>query len=150
MSKCLPVILYRCSRRLSLCRIPLLPAFINYATRVIFGCWLPSGVRSGRGLLLGYQGLGVVVHHDAVLGENVHIDQHVTIGGKFTERGVPVIGDRVYIGAGAKILGPIRVGDDVIIGANAVVISDVPNAAVVVGVPARILPGLKQPSEIFQ
>jgi len=65
----------------------------------------------------------------------------VTIGLKRTnERGAPVIGNRVDIGAGAKILGPIRIGDDAVIGANAVVVHDVPAGAVAVGIPARVLP----------
>ncbi len=53
--------------------------------------------------------------------------------------GFPILGDRVYLGAGAKILGPVRIGSDVVIGANAVVIRDVPDKAVVAGVPAKVL-----------
>jgi len=56
------------------------------------------------------------------------------------KRGSPVLGSRVDIGAGAKILGSIRVGDDVAIGANAVVLIDVPSNSIAVGVPARVLP----------
>ena len=55
-------------------------------------------------------------------------------------RGSPIFGDRVDIGTGAKILGPIRIGNDVIIGANAVVLTDVPPNSLAVGVPARVLP----------
>ena len=64
------------------------------------------------------------------------------------ERGSPVIGNRVDIGAGAKVLGPIRIGDDVAIGANAVVITDVPSNSIAVGVPARILPRKSRSPEL--
>jgi len=70
----------------------------------------------------------------------------VTVGLRRThERGAPVIGNRVDVGAGAKILGSIRIGDDVVIGANAVVIQDVPSNSLAVGVPARIIPRMKAP-----
>lgn len=133
------VALYRLARRLHLWRIPFLPALIAYFIRFVFGCWMPHTVAAGPGLVLGYGGMGVVVHGDAVLGANVHIDQQVTIGGNATEHGVPVIGDNVYIGAGARILGPVRIGDNMVIGANAVVIADIPPGSVAVGVPARVV-----------
>ncbi len=90
-------------------------------------------------MVLGYQGLGIVIHKDAVVGSNVHIDQGVTIGGNAKEVGVPTIGDGVYVGAGAKILGPIHIGKGAKIGANAVVLCDVPEGATAVGIPARIV-----------
>ena len=84
---------------------------------------------------------GIVVSGDAVLGDDVVLRNGVTIGLKRTgERGAPVIGNRVDIGAGAKILGAIHIGDDVVVGANAVVISDVPPGCLAVGVPARVIP----------
>lgn len=89
--------------------------------------------------MLGYGGLGVVIHKDAIIGNDCHIDQGVTIGGTGTKLGVPRLGDRVYIGAGAKILGDISVGDGATIGANAVVLTDVPPNGVAVGVPARLV-----------
>lgn len=78
---------------------------------------------------------GILVNHNARVGENARIYQQVTIGDDF-EHGPgesPVIGDNVRIGAGAKIIGNIRVGNNVTIGANAVVTRDVPDNATVVG-----------------
>lgn len=113
--------------------------FCDYTNRFIFSCWIPGSASIGAGVVLGYQGLGIVVHKDAVIGDDVHIDQGVTIGGNANELGVPIIEDGVYLGAGAKILGPIRIGGGARIGANAVVLCDVPARATAVGVPARII-----------
>lgn len=119
--------------------VPVLSKVLDYSVRFIFGCWFPHTVRFGEGLVLGYGGLGVVVHGQVILGKNVHIDQNVTIGGSGTAFGVPIIGNDVYIGAGAKILGPVSIGDECIIGANAVVVRDVPPRSLVVGVPGRVI-----------
>jgi serine O-acetyltransferase len=87
---------------------------------------------------------GIIISGDAVIGDDVIIRNGVTIGLKNTaERGSPIIGNRVDIGAGAKILGKITVGDDVIIGANAVVITNIPPNSLAVGVPAIIKPRSK-------
>jgi serine O-acetyltransferase len=72
------------------------------------------------------------------MGENVSIIAAVTLGLR-NEHAFPVIGDRVFIGAGARVLGGIAIGDDAVIGANAVVIEDIPAGATAVGVPARII-----------
>ncbi|WP_416879523.1 serine O-acetyltransferase, partial [Litorimonas sp.] len=71
--------------------------------------------------------------------DDVSIGAHVTLGGNFGKGGVPKIGNRVHIGPGAQILGPVTIGDDAIIGANAVVLIDIPKAATAVGVPAKVL-----------
>lgn len=130
---------YRVARWLAERRLPLLPRFIDYVNRLVFACWLPHEARIGQDVVLGYGGLGIVIHQDSVIGDRVHIDQGVTVGGNGTEFGVARIGDDVYIGAGAKILGPIEIGDGAIIGANAVVLEDIPAYCVAVGVPARIV-----------
>mgnify|MGYP003378386190 CR=1 FL=1 len=130
---------YRTSRLCSRWHVPVVPKLIDYAIRLVFSCWLPHGVRAGSKLVLGYGGLGVIIHSDVEIGDNVHIDQGVTIGGNGTTYGVPCIESNVYIGAGAKILGPIRIGEGSIIGANAVVIRDVPPRSLSVGVPAKVI-----------
>jgi serine O-acetyltransferase len=80
---------------------------------------------------------GVVVHENAVVGQGCMIMQQVTLG-QLAEPDAPVVGSNVYIGAGAKVLGGVRIGDGARIGANAVVLCDIPRGATAVGVPARI------------
>jgi serine O-acetyltransferase len=104
-----------------------------------FHCSIPPAAEIGRGATVGYKGLGIVIHHRARIGENVLISHEVTIGGRSNLPDVPTIESDVYIGAGAKILGPITVGRGATIGANAVVIHDVPPGATVGGIPARVL-----------
>lgn len=130
---------YRAGRWLHRRRVPALPRLVDYASRLLFACWVPHRADIGAGVSLGYGGLGIVIHDDTVIGERTQIDQGVTIGGNARSFGVARIGREVYIGAGAKILGPISIGDGAIIGANAVVTHDVPARAVAVGVPARIV-----------
>lgn len=130
---------YSLSRFLYRSKIPFAHKVITYFMRCFFGVWLPASVQAGKGLVLGYGGLSVVIHHRAILGRNCHIDQCVTIGGTSMKKDVPVIGDNVYVGAGAKILGPVTIGNDVVIGANSVVLNDVPSNCLVVGVPGRVV-----------
>ena len=104
------------------------------------GIELPCEVILGRRFVIEHFG-GIIISGDAVFGEDCIIRNGVTVGLRHTHRrGSPTIGNRVDIGAGAKLLGPIRIGDDVAIGANAVVITDVPSNSIAIGVPARILP----------
>lgn len=101
---------------------------------------MPNRAAIGGGLLISH-GHGIFLHCDAVLGENCNLGHDVTIGvgGRGDKRGTPVLGDRVYVGPGAKIFGAIRIGNDVAIGANAVVTKDIPDNAVAVGIPAKVI-----------
>lgn len=130
---------YRFARRLHLAGIPLVPKLIDYAVRLLFAGWVPHTAQIGRRVVLGYGALGIVIHARAVIGDDVHIDQGVTIGGNGTCEGVPTVEEGVYIGAGAKILGPVRIGYGSVIGANSVVVRDVPPRCVAAGIPARII-----------
>jgi serine O-acetyltransferase len=131
--------LHRIAHRCLRWHIPVLPRLIYGINRILFSVVLPASVKVGRGVVLGYAGIGTVIHARAVIGDRVIIGPNVTIGGKTPHLEVPVIEDDVDIGAGACIIGPVRVGRGAVIGANAVVVDDVPAGAVVGGVPARVL-----------
>ena len=138
MSKSL-VILYRFSNVLHQKNFIFLAKIITYFIRLIAGAWIPASVQIGRDIVFGYGGLGIVIHDRAVLGDNCHIDQGVTIGGTSKKYEVPYLGNNVYVGAGAKILGPVTIGNDVVIGANAVVVKDIPDHSLVVGIPGKVI-----------
>ena len=109
-------------------------------SEILTGIELPCETTIGKRFRIDHFG-GVIISGDAVFGDDCVLRNGVTVGLRWAgERGSPIIGNRVDIGAGAKILGPIRIGDDVAIGANAVVITDVPSNSIAVGIPARILP----------
>lgn len=112
---------------------------LSWIGRLLFACWVPASAKMGKGLKLGYWGLGVVIHKDAILGDYCHICQNVTIGRNPGKEGVPVIGNHVYLGAGAVVSGSIDIGNRAVIGANSVVLSDVPELALVAGAPARVI-----------
>jgi serine O-acetyltransferase len=91
----------------------------------------------GRGLMLPHPN-GIVIHEDAIVGDDCMIMQQVTIG-MIGEDCVPRLGNNVYVGAGAKIIGKVEIGDGARIGANAVVTKDVPANHTAIGIPARLL-----------
>ena len=94
----------------------------------------------GSGLYIGHFG-GIVINSNSVIGKNCNLSQGVTLGksNRGERQGYPVVGDNVYIGPGAKIIGNIRVGDQVAVGANCVATKAIPDKAVVAGVPGRII-----------
>jgi serine O-acetyltransferase len=108
--------------------------------RVIFGISISAQCEAGPGLYFGHFGC-VWINPRARLGRNISILQGVTIGegGQGAVQGVPIFGDYVYIGPHATIVGRIRIGDGCVIGANSLVVTDVPDGATVVGVPARVI-----------
>ncbi|MEM2145872.1 MAG: serine O-acetyltransferase, partial [Candidatus Jordarchaeaceae archaeon] len=113
--------------------------FLNKFVEITTGISISSNAKIGKGLYIGHFGL-IFIHNDVEIGENCSIAQGVTIGSLgLGKEGVPKIGNNVFIGSGAKVLGPITIGNNVRIGANAVVIKDVPDNATVVGVPARVV-----------
>jgi len=136
----LPYYIYRTANTFYRWRVPLVPTFLQQVLRFGFCCFIPYKTKMGtRNIHLGHNGMGIVMDYRVVIGNNVRIDQHVTIGIRWDEDAAPVIGNNVRIGAGAKVLGNIRIGDNARIGANAVVLTDVPEGATAVGVPARII-----------
>ncbi|MCZ0811236.1 MAG: serine O-acetyltransferase [Pseudomonadota bacterium] len=99
---------------------------------------IPLNCEIGGGLKLPHPN-GVVIHPGARIGPNCIIFQQVTLGTSSTRSGVPEIGGGVELGAGARVLGSVKIGDHAIIGANAVVTHDIPEAAIAVGIPARVI-----------
>ncbi len=119
----------------------LIPArFLSSVSRTFTGVDIHPAATIGRRVFIDHA-TGVVIGETAEIGEDVVIFHGVTLGGVAMEPGKrhPTVGSQVMIGAGAKILGPVSIGSGVKIGANAVVTRDVPQGAVAVGVPARII-----------
>ena len=116
-----------------------LAAVLQKVTEILTGICLPRDAEIGGGLYL--PAFGSIILARSTIGENCTIEQNVTLGiaGRGAERGLPTIGNRVYIGAGAMIVGKITVGDDAYVFPGSVVTRPVPPRAVVMGYPARIV-----------
>jgi serine O-acetyltransferase len=129
---------HRVSHALHEARVPLLPGMLASVMTMITGVEIHPAARIGRGLFIDH-GSGVVIGETAEVGDHVTMYQGVTLGGTGFARGKrhPTVGDRVMIGSGAKLLGPVVVGARSKIGANSVVIHDVPADATVVGNPGH-------------
>jgi serine O-acetyltransferase len=121
----------------------LVARLVSQATRAATGIEIHPGAVIGRRFFIDH-GMGVVIGETAEIGDDVMIYHDVTLGGRSMRKTKrhPTIGDGVTIGAGARVLGPVVVGKSAQIGANAVVVRDVPDGAIVVGVPGqvRVLP----------
>lgn len=131
--------IYRLANWLHRCGVPVIPFLLKALNRIVFAVVLPPATRVGPGVLFSYQGLGTVVHRETVIGARAVISTGVTLGGRAGRHGAPLIGEGALIGTGAKVLGPVRIGAFASIGANAVVLADVPEYGVAVGVPARVI-----------
>jgi serine O-acetyltransferase len=131
---------YRVSHWLWTRRIPLFPRIISQLARWLTGVEIHPGATIGTGFFIDH-GMGVVIGETTEIGDYVTLFQGVTLGGTGKERGKrhPTLGNHVVVGAGAKVLGGIRIGDNVKVGANAVVLRSVPANSTVVGNPGRIV-----------
>lgn len=131
---------YRFAHRLKVWGIPFIPRFISQLARWLTGIEIHPAATIGKGFFIDH-GMGVVIGETAEIGNYVTLFQGVTLGGTGKEHGKrhPTLGNHVVVGAGAKILGGIRIGDNVKIGANSVVLKSVPANCTAIGVPARII-----------
>ena len=139
-------VLYRLSRALFVLNIPILKIFLRLIGFIIFkfsetclGVAIRPSTEIGPGLYIGHIGL-IRFHPDVKAGKNLSVGPGTILGERgMGKKGAPILGDNVYIGVGAKLLGGIKIGNNVKIGANAVVLEDVPDNSTVVGIPARVM-----------
>jgi serine O-acetyltransferase len=136
----LPIALYRVSRSAFLAGIPLLPGLLTYLNLVLFGLEITPRCEVGPGLFFAHTSGSVI--GASRMGSNVTIFGSVTLGAKeldmrFDPALRPAVGNNVVLGAGSKVLGPVRIADNVTVGANAVVLHTVEANTTVVGIPAR-------------
>ena len=112
---------------------------LSQLTRFLTGIEIHPGATIGRRFFIDH-GMGVVIGETAEIGDDVMLYHGVTLGGRSLEHGKrhPTLGDRVTVGAGAKILGPLVIGEDSAVGANAVVTHDVPADSIATGIPAAV------------
>ena len=118
-------------------RIPLLNHLLRRLQTVVFGIELGNDITLGRGVFFVHP-IGIVVGGKARVGDRVRFMGSNTVG-TAKDNGYPVVEDDVVLGAGARVLGPVRVGARAVIGANAVVLTDIPADVVAVGMPARVV-----------
>lgn len=120
--------------------LPLVPRLISHLARFLTGIEIHPGAVLGEGLFIDH-GMGIVIGETAVVGDDCHLLQGVTLGGTSTRRVKrhPTLGNHVTVGAGAQLIGAITIGDHARIGAGSVVVSNVPPHATVVGVPGHII-----------
>ncbi len=121
-------------------KVPFIPRWFSQIARFFTGIEIHPGAKIGPGFFVDH-GMGVVIGETTIIGKDVTLYQGVTLGGTGAERGKrhPTLGDNVVVGAGAKVLGNIRIGNNVKIGAGSVVVHPVPDNCTVVGVPAEIV-----------
>lgn len=119
--------------------IPIIPKVSKALIYLVFNSVVLYTAEIDRESRFAYGSMSVVVHSRAKIGKRVVIGQNCTIGRSLDPEDIPIIGDDVYISAGARIIGKISVGNNVIIGANAVVNKDVPDNTIVAGVPAKVI-----------
>ncbi len=134
------VLLHRIAYFLHEVGLPFVPRFLSDISRQITGIEIHPGAKIGKNFFIDH-GSGVVIGETSEIGDNCTIYQNVSLGGTSLtrEKRHPTLGNNVVVGAGAKILGPIVIGNNVKIGSNSVVIKDIPDNSVVVGIPGKIV-----------
>lgn len=133
---------YRLHRKGHYCvkkRIPVVPSILKFVKRIVFPSTdIPFTVEIGEGAQFPHRAIGVVIQGRVKIGKNVKIESGVCLGG-VAGKGVPELGDNVFLGAGCCVIGGVHIGDNCIIGAGAVVVDDIPDNSIAVGVPAQVI-----------
>ena len=144
--------LHRLGHSLWKARVPLLPLILSRLAQHLFAVDIDVAAELGPGIVI-YHGFGLVIGRGARIEGGCHLFHGVTLGNRGSEwvgsdepDGQPCLEYNVVVGAGAKILGPVRVGRNSMVGANSVVLKDVPEFAIVAGVPARVV-GQRRPMD---
>lgn len=134
------ILAYRVAHKLYLGKHYFSARAVSQLARFFTGIEIHPGAKIGKGLFIDH-GMGVVIGETAVIGDNCTIYQGVTLGGTGKDRGKrhPTLGNNVMVGAGAKVLGPIKINDDSKVAANAVVLREVPHNSTAVGIPAKVV-----------
>jgi serine O-acetyltransferase len=134
------VLIYRLTHKLYQRKWFILARMISQIGRSLTGIEIHPGAKIGKGLFIDH-GMGIVIGETAEIGDNVTLYHGVTLGGtgKDTGKRHPTVEDDVIIGAGAKLLGPIKIGKGTKVGANSVVLEDTPANVTVVGIPAKVV-----------
>ncbi len=120
-------------------KIPLLPKVFQAIIFIIYSSAISYKVKIGKGTFFNHKGFGVLINDNVVIGDNCKIGNNVSIVGQSPYKNAPVLKDRIYVGPGAVIQGPVIIEDFVIIAPNSVVNKSVPEYAIVAGIPARII-----------
>ena len=129
--------LQRLSHKLLIARIPFIPGILSRIIHLRYSSDLSPATSIGEGTRLGHGGIGVVVNSNAIIGKNVILAQNVTIAAKDGQ--APIIEDWCYVGANSVVLGGVKLGKNSFVGALTLVNKDVPDGAIVIGIPAKIL-----------
>ena len=134
------LVMHRISHKLWTHKLPFFPRLISHFTRFLTGVEIHPGARIGRGVFIDH-GMGVVIGETSEIGDRCLLYQGVTLGGTGKESGKrhPTLETNVVVGAGAKVLGGIRVGTNTRIGAGSVVVKNVEANSTVVGIPGRVV-----------
>ncbi len=132
--------IHRLAHALHRRNLPLVPRAVSHLGRMLTGIEIHPGAQLGEGIFIDH-GMGVVIGETAVVGDDCHLLQGVTLGGTSTRRVKrhPTLGRGVTVGAGAHLIGAVTVGDNARIGAGSVVVANVPANATVVGVPGHVI-----------
>jgi serine O-acetyltransferase len=137
------VILHRVGNWFCRRRLRIVAKMIECLMHHLCHCWIGSTAEIGPGFLIGHV-CGLVIADSTVIGRHCDVRQNVTLGGNYNKtdaegRFFPILGNNVSLGAGAVVIGPVKVGDNSIVGANSVVNRDVPENVIVAGNPAKVI-----------